>query len=119
MNTGSRPSTGDGLTIRSEARETAPSHHGFVDRHQNRCERFDIGPGDVSVSYDAVVPDARETPPHELPDDLLHYVLPSRFCLLDELGHLAWARFGDGAPGWDRIEAMVDHVRDGPPERAL
>ena len=35
---------------------------------------------------------------------------PSRFCLPDELGHEAWQRFGDHAPGWQRVQAIVDYV---------
>ena len=36
--------------------------------------------------------------------------MPSRFCLPDELGHEAWQRFGDLAPGWERVQAIVDFV---------
>jgi transglutaminase-like putative cysteine protease len=36
--------------------------------------------------------------------------MPSRFCLPDELGHEAWQRFGELAPGWGRVQAIVDYV---------
>ena len=36
--------------------------------------------------------------------------MPSRFCLPDELGHEAWQRFGDLAPGWARVQTIVDYV---------
>ena len=36
--------------------------------------------------------------------------MPSRFCLPDELGHEAWQRFGHLAPGWARVQAIVDFV---------
>ena len=45
-----------------------------------------------------------------LPDEVLSFVMPSRFCLPDELGHEAWQRFGDLAPGWGRVQAIVDYV---------
>ena len=45
-----------------------------------------------------------------LPDDVLSFVMPSRFCLPDELGHEAWQRFGHLAPGWSRVQAIVDFV---------
>ena len=59
---------------------------------------------------DLVVPDARETPAASLPDATLSFVMPSRFCLPDELGHEAWQRFGELAPGWGRVQAVVDFV---------
>lgn len=45
-----------------------------------------------------------------LPDEHIAFVMPSRFCLPDELGHEAWQRFGDLAPGWERVQAIVDFV---------
>jgi len=38
--------------------------------------------------------------------------MPSRFCLPDELGYVAWERFGDLAPGWGRVQAIVDDVHN-------
>jgi transglutaminase-like putative cysteine protease len=40
----------------------------------------------------------------------MSFVMPSRFCLPDELGHEAWQRFGHLAPGWTRVQAIVDFV---------
>jgi transglutaminase-like putative cysteine protease len=51
-------------------------------------------------------------PPEELPDDLLLYTLPSRYCLPDVLGQEAWDRFGSVAPGYGRVQAICDHVHD-------
>jgi transglutaminase-like putative cysteine protease len=45
-----------------------------------------------------------------LPDEVLSFIMPSRFCLPDELGHEAWQRFGNLAPGWGRVQAIVDYV---------
>jgi transglutaminase-like putative cysteine protease len=45
-----------------------------------------------------------------LPDEVLTFVMPSRFCLPDELGHEAWQRFGGLTPGWGRVQAIVDYV---------
>jgi transglutaminase-like putative cysteine protease len=53
-----------------------------------------------------------ETPVASLPDDVLCFVMPSRFCLPDELGHEAWQRFGALTPGWGRVQAIVDYVHD-------
>ena len=46
----------------------------------------------------------------ELPDEQIAFVMPSRFCLPDELGHEAWQRFGGLEPGWERVQAIVDFV---------
>lgn len=43
-------------------------------------------------------------------DALLSYLLPSRFCLSDEPSQEAWERFGGLAPGWGRVQAVVDLV---------
>jgi transglutaminase-like putative cysteine protease len=114
------PAPATGLTIRREEWGTAARHHTYVDRYGNRCERFAIEPGETDLVYDAVVEcspdpdvivtDAGEVPAIELADDLLHFVMPSRFCLPDELGLEAWQRFGDMTPGWPRVQAIVDFV---------
>ncbi len=104
------PAPAPDLTVRREGWATTARHHTYVDRYGNRCERLRIDAGETELTYDAVVAcspepdtiavDAVEVPAIELPDDLLHFVMPSRFCLPDELGHEAWQRFGDLAPGW-------------------
>jgi len=111
-----------GLSIRDERWDTAARHHGYIDGFGNRCERFVLEVGASQVTYDArlvlahpadlIEPDALEIPVASLPDDVLNYVMPSRFCLPDELGHEAWERFGDLAPGWGRVQAIVDYVHD-------
>ncbi|MBJ7328517.1 MAG: transglutaminase family protein [Solirubrobacteraceae bacterium] len=111
-----------GLTIRSERWDTNAAHHGYLDHYGNRCERFHLGPGSTHITFEAevtlaephdlIVPDARETPPELLPDEVLSFILPSRFCLPDELGQEAWDRFGSVAPGWNRVQAIVDYVHN-------
>ena len=49
-------------------------------------------------------------PPDRLPDEVLIYTLPSRYCLPDVLGDEAWSRFGAIAPGYRRVQAICDHV---------
>jgi transglutaminase-like putative cysteine protease len=98
----------------------AADHHGYVDLYENRCERFAIEAGTCRIAYEAelvatdpadvIEPDAPETPVASLPDHVLSFVMPSRFCLPDELGHEAWQRFGDLEPGWGRVQAVVDFV---------
>lgn len=47
-----------------------------------------------------------------LPDDVLVYLLGSRYCETDELSEMAWSRFGGVAPGWRRVQAIVDFVHE-------
>ena len=114
------PCPAPGMAIRSERWQTDAEHHRYVDHYGNRCERFALANGDSRISYEAQVvlarfadviePDAQEVPVASLPDEVLSFVMPSRFCLPDELGHEAWQRFGDLPAGWGRVQAIVDYV---------
>ena len=100
--------------------DTACAHHQYVDRYGNRCERFTIPGGESTIAYrariatvdrpDEVALGAAEVPPGELADDLLHWLMPSRFCQPDELGATAWELFGDVTPGWTRVQTVCDFV---------
>jgi transglutaminase-like putative cysteine protease len=114
------PSPQADMQLRSEVWDTEADHHGYVDAYGNRCERFTITPGSSRLIYraeverdepaDVIEPDRAETPPALLPDETLRFVMPSRYCLPDELGNEAWNRFGDLPPGWSRVQAIVDWV---------
>jgi transglutaminase-like putative cysteine protease len=114
------PALQPGVRMRSERWDTEADHHGYLDRNGNRCERLSIPAGSSRVAYaaeltltdpgDVIAPSLAETPVGLLPDEQLGFVMPSRFCLPDELGHEAWQRFGDLAPGWGRVQAIVDFV---------
>ena len=112
--------SGRDLQVRAEHWETGADHHGYIDLFGNRCERVTIAAGASQLVYEAevvlsspsdrVAPGTPETPIMALPDEHIAFVMPSRFCLPDELGHEAWQRFGDLAPGWERVQAIVDFV---------
>jgi transglutaminase-like putative cysteine protease len=114
------PCPESGVRMQRERWATDLEHHGYVDLYENRCERFMIKPGRSRIVYeaemlltdpaDASEPDAPETPVPVLPDEVLSFVMPSRFCLPDELGNDAWRMFGELAPGWGRVQAVVDFV---------
>ena len=116
------PSLQAGISIDEERWATSAAHHSYVDHYRNRCERFELAAGDSEIVYEAqllitspadvIEPDARETPPEGLPDEVLSFIMPSRFCLPDELGHEAWQRFGELTPGWGRVQAIVDYVHE-------
>ena len=109
-----------GVSIHRERWDTDAEHHNYLDHYGNRCERFALGAGSSRVAYEAqasllcpsdlIAPDTPETPVAALPDEILSFVMPSRFCLPDELGHEAWQRFGGISPGWGRVQAVVDYV---------
>jgi transglutaminase-like putative cysteine protease len=114
------PSPQPGLSISDERWVAEGYHRCYVDHYGNRCERFELARGAATIAYDAhvvlarsadvIVPHAAETPVASLPDEVLSFVMPSRFCLPDELGHEAWQRFGAVTPGWGRVQAIVDYV---------
>jgi transglutaminase-like putative cysteine protease len=94
----------------------------YQDRYGNACRRFVAPAGSFRILYDAVIEDsgepdevnmlAREMPVEELPDDVLGYLLGSRYCETDHLGGLAWNLFGHMPSGWARVQAIVDYVHD-------
>ena len=94
--------------------------HAFTDLYGNTCQRMVIPSGSQVLNYDAtievsglvdeVAPDAVELPVEALPDEVLHYTLPSRFCLSDVLSDMAWQLFGAVEPGWARVQAICDWV---------
>ena len=96
--------------------------HAFTDLYGNTCQRILLPPGSQVLIYDArvevpgikdeVAPDAVQLPVEELPDEVLHFTLPSRFCLSDALSDMAWQHFGAIEPGWARVQAICDWVHD-------
>ncbi|KQZ14846.1 transglutaminase [Mesorhizobium sp. Root554] len=94
----------------------------YMDRYGNTCRRFLAPAGRVRILYDAEIEDsglpdevntlARETPVQDLPDDVLGYLLGSRYCETDHLSGKAWELFGHLPPGWARVQAIVDYVHN-------
>ena len=94
----------------------------YVDSFGNICTRLTMPASGITISCgfviedpfepDRVVPDARQLPVEELPDDVLLFLLGSRYCETDRLSELAWSLFGNVAPGWSMAQAIVDYVHD-------
>src|ERR1035438_5838126 len=55
---------------------------------------------------DAVAPSAQQVPIDQLPDDVLVYLMASRYCETDKLTDIAWSLFGATQPGWQRVAAV-------------
>jgi len=86
----------------------------------NRFIRFDAQPGPLKISYKATVQRAHVLVPHDLqevpvnavPDEVLHYMMPTRYCESDLMSRCAQQLFGDLPPGIGRVQAIVDWIHD-------
>lgn len=111
-------------TIVSEEWQMTPplTTHVYHDIYNNLCQRFMLGEGKHLLHYNAIVKvadtwddialEAKQLPVEDLPDEVLLYTLPSRFCLSDELSDTAWQLFGETEPGWARVQAICDWVHN-------
>ena len=94
----------------------------YTDGFGNACSRIVMPPGVTTIStdfevYDSGLPDitAWDAVQHDikdLPDDVLVYLLGSRYCDTDKLGNFAWANFGHTPLGWGRAQAICDYVHN-------
>ena len=92
----------------------------YVDNFGNRCTRLVAPQGGIRLSnsflindsgeLDAEDPSAREIPVEDLPNDVLPYLLASRYCETDLMANLATELFGSMKPGWTRVQAVVAWV---------
>ncbi len=100
--------------------EPAMPLHDFTDLYGNRCARVFAPAGKIRLSLettiedsgqpDAIVPDAIQHNLQDLPDDVLPFLLTSRYCEVDKLSDIAWKLFGHTEPGWSRAQAICDWV---------
>ncbi|RYC67634.1 MULTISPECIES: transglutaminase domain-containing protein [Spirosoma] len=112
-----RPRSGAGQWIIREEYQITPTVNvtEFTDMYGNLCQRLVAPEGPFSIHFTATVqtadaidvaPGAPYTPVEDLPDDVLHYTLPSRYCQSDQLSELA-TQITDGVePGYDQPEAI-------------
>jgi transglutaminase-like putative cysteine protease len=119
-----RPRSDAGHQLVTEAWATEPPVpiDEYVDIYDNPVKRLLMPQGDLAFSYDAVVavpdepdPDAtaaRQVPVDEVPGELLHFTLPSRYCPSDQLMGMAWELFGQTDPTAARVQAICDWVHD-------
>jgi transglutaminase-like putative cysteine protease len=92
----------------------------YVDMFGNTCTRIVAPAGLIEIRNDFVIedsglpdevaPDARQLEVDELPDDILVYLLGSRYCDTEKLSNLAWSLFGGVTPGWQRVQAICDYA---------
>ena len=94
----------------------------YIDAFGNTCTRVTVPPGGLSLTCDFVIedsgmpdeqaPDASQAYIEDLPDDILIYLLGSRYCETDRLSDAAWALFGHIKSGWTRVQAIVDYTHN-------
>jgi transglutaminase-like putative cysteine protease len=99
-----------------DGREIDVRHH--TDEYGNRVARFTLPPGETRFGYDGrfsvptsadpQVLDAGQALVEDIPDDVLVYLLSSRYCHSDVVSDQAWQLFGNVAPGWARVQAVCD-----------
>ena len=92
----------------------------YLDSFGNRCARFVAPAGHLRLSGSNVVeadsfpdllyPDAQQMPIEDLPSEVLRFLLPSRYCEVDQFGAIAQDHFGAFNAGWERAIAIRDWV---------
>jgi transglutaminase-like putative cysteine protease len=92
----------------------------YSDMFGNTCTRIVAPAGLIEIRNeflisdsglpDEVAPDARQLDVAELPDDVLVYLLGSRYCDTQKLSDLAWSLLGNVKPGWQRVQAICDYA---------
>jgi transglutaminase-like putative cysteine protease len=94
----------------------------YNDGFGNVCTRIVAPAGRLTIATRMLVEDSGMPDPviraawqrsvEELPDEMLIYLLGSRYCDTDRLSDIAWSLFGQGPTGWDRVQAICDYVHD-------
>ncbi|WP_419808759.1 transglutaminase-like domain-containing protein [Sphingomonas sp.] len=94
----------------------------YLDAFGNVCTRVAVPAGGLTLRCDFTIedsglgdpysPDAVQHPIEELPDDVLLFLLGSRYCETDRLSEAAWALFGHVPPGWGRVQAIVEYTHN-------
>jgi transglutaminase-like putative cysteine protease len=119
-----QPDDSDLLNRRSEFWVSTPELklRSYRDSYGNPCTRVMLPAGWSSLRYEANLDvvdaveefdeSAQEVRAEDLPDDVLLFTLPSRYCLPDELGDEAWELFGVMDPGYGRVQAICDYVHN-------
>jgi transglutaminase-like putative cysteine protease len=87
----------------------------YTDSYGNLCQRLIAPPGEFQIFTTACVETADEidtcagapfVPVQNLPESTIQFLLPSRYCQSDQLGHLASEITANSVPGYDQVEAI-------------
>jgi transglutaminase-like putative cysteine protease len=96
------------------------AHRDYHDSFGNICTRALAPAGRFEIKTDFVIRDsgqpdliAQDASQHlveDLPDDVLVYLLGSRYCDTEHLLNFAWNEFGTLPKGWALVQAIVDYT---------
>jgi transglutaminase-like putative cysteine protease len=92
----------------------------YVDTFGNLCTRLVAPAGRITFRSDFIARDdgqpeptgagALQIPVDDLPDHVIEYLLPSRYCDMELLNDLAWAEFKHTDLGWARVQAVAEYT---------
>jgi len=117
-----RPRLDDSHLVIGERFDITPGRvrQDFQNFHGNTVSRATFQPGLNVVTHDALVSVSSTpeedfsaqpaVPVSEIPAELLHYTLPSRYCDSDKLQEFAWEHFGQVENGGERVKAICDWI---------
>ncbi|WAL61729.1 transglutaminase family protein [Thermocoleostomius sinensis] len=117
-----RPRSGYGQWIIREEYLLQPSVPvvEYTDSYGNLCQRLVVPPGSFQVHTAAMVETADTidvdttasyVPVEQLPEQVLQFLLPSRYCESDKLGSLALDIVGEATPGYAQVEAIRQWIQ--------
>lgn len=118
-----RPRSGAQQWIAREEYKISPSVpvFEFTDDYGNLCQRLLATPGFFSVytSADVRTADLVDQAPgasfgeiQNLPDAVLRYLLPSRYCESDRFNEMAFSITAGQQPGYDQVATIENWLRD-------
>jgi transglutaminase-like putative cysteine protease len=94
----------------------------FTDSFGNRSARVMAPSGKVRIWYDNIVRDSGEPEPvidglrlhpvDELPNDVLPFLIGSRYCEVHPISPMAWDLFGKTPQSHERVQAVLDWVQN-------
>lgn len=93
----------------------------FTDVYGNLCQRLIAPPGifEVQTSAEIKTADCVDLSPgadfveiQYLPDSILHYLLPSRYCESDRFSDMATSLTAGQKPGYDQVSAIERWLRE-------
>ncbi len=92
----------------------------YIDSFGNRCARFVAPAGQLRLSGSTLINDsgnpdtlnlaARQADVGDLPNEVLSYLLNSRYCEVDRFSNIAFEHFGNADPGWSKVQAICNWV---------
>lgn len=94
----------------------------FIDQFGNQCQRAVLPVGEVTITMEAEAlvepglvppqPLPAYVPVEELPDEVMMFLLPSRYCQSDlyEINNLAFEIVGNLDPGYAQVEAIRNWI---------